>query len=127
MELKPCPFCKAESYSSYHQNDGDYWAVHCTECYARIISRHRDTGLDSPTKVHVEKEWNTRPIEAELAAENARLREALQLAYNFLHKSEMAAKLACRLPNPPQQAREFLEVQGRICDVLAQMKKQAGE
>ena len=64
--LKRCPFCggKAkciEYYGLYH--------VVCCDCYT--------TGRDCQSIETACKAWNSRPIEDELEAENARLREAL--------------------------------------------------
>ena len=64
--LKRCPFCGGEAkciefYGLYH--------VICCNCHI--------AGKDCPTRESAVSAWNTRPIENELEAEIARLRDAL--------------------------------------------------
>lgn len=65
-QLKTCPFCGGEAkciefYGLYH--------VICCNCHI--------AGKDCPTRESAVSAWNTRPIENELEAENARLHDAL--------------------------------------------------
>ena len=82
--LKRCPFCGGEAkcieyYGLYH--------VVCCYCYT--------TGRDCPSIETACKAWNNRPIEDELhgkieklEAENARLREALEVILDAAQKDE---------------------------------------
>lgn len=65
-QIKPCPFCGGEAkciefYGLYH--------VICCNCHI--------AGKDCSTRESAVSAWNSRPIENELEAENARLRDAL--------------------------------------------------
>ena len=65
-QIKPCPFCGGEAkciefYGLYH--------VICCNCHI--------AGKDCSTRESSVSAWNTRPIENELEAENARLHDAL--------------------------------------------------
>jgi hypothetical protein len=62
-ELKPCPFCGQKSRERYTQVDLFSCSnINCELCHV----------------VFSAKEWNTRPIEDALTAENAKLRELLE-------------------------------------------------
>lgn len=82
IELKPCPCCGNAAMLEHQENilEVDYFI----ECQG---------GCDLTTKLHDSKEeaiiaWNTRTIEAQLQAENERLREALEVAQEFLINNE---------------------------------------
>ena len=59
-ELKPCPFCGSDNVKSEEPLD----VIYCLDCGAEMAT---DLG-----------DWNTRPIEDALQAENERLKEDLQ-------------------------------------------------
>lgn len=69
-ELKPCPFCGSEAKL------GICDFAYCTEC-------GKATGWKRTTEAAV-KEWNTRPIEAALQAENGRRQAKLDKALDFI-------------------------------------------
>jgi Lar family restriction alleviation protein len=75
-EMKPCPFCGSENVSlSTHAMNGTW--VHCDKCgtYGRIKWNHDENAAKDA--------WNTRTIEAALAAEVVELRrkEAERVAW----------------------------------------------
>ena len=69
--LKPCPFCGGEAF--YIEIMGNYEKPHeiyCSKCDGAIT--------EGRSEKQVVTNWNTRPIEDELQAENERLKEKLQ-------------------------------------------------
>ena len=79
--LKPCPFCGSEAeFNSDEFGEG----VCCKSCGATI---HNGVYGEEGRKL-ASADWNSRPIENELEAENARLREALEVILDAAHKDE---------------------------------------
>lgn len=73
--LKRCPFCGGTA--NIAKGRIEFWA-YCPHCGAQIEL--------CETKQEAVKAWNARPIENELEAENARLREALKIYKEALHE-----------------------------------------
>ena len=77
-ELKACPFCgKQPEVKSGHDPENEWFWVQCVasedeEGCDNVMSEMQDDYNEAV------KDWNTRPIEDALQAENARLREALE-------------------------------------------------
>ena len=65
-ELKACPFCECESNPEINKNDYGFYVL-CTWCGAKTNS--------FKTKEEAIEQWQSRPIEDTLRAENARIRE----------------------------------------------------
>ena len=79
--LKRCPFCGSEAeFNSDEFGEG----VCCKSCCATI---HNGVYGEEGRKL-ASADWNTRPIEDELEAENARLREALEVILDSAQKEE---------------------------------------
>ena len=81
IELKPCPFCGGEA--------------EIIDDAMGTISRCRSCGAENGNGVYGDvghklavKDWNARPIENELEAENKRLREALGVILDEAQKDE---------------------------------------
>ena len=70
-ELKPCPWCGSEavydSFLGYCRCTNDKCPFECKPTAAWI------------TKVGVLKDWNTRPLEDALTAENENMRKGLEM------------------------------------------------
>ena len=80
-KLKPCPFCGNEAeFNSDEFGEG----VCCKSCGATL---HNGVYGEQGRKL-ASADWNTRPIEDELEAENARLREALGVILDEAQKDE---------------------------------------
>lgn len=77
-ELKRCPFCGEVEMLGY--DDGMY------QCVCRNCESAQGGFYDFPEEAAFA--WNTRPIENELEAENARLREALGVILDEAQKDE---------------------------------------
>ena len=81
IELKPCPFCGNEAeFNSDEFGEG----VCCKSCGATM---HNGVYGEEGRKL-ASADWNARPIENELEAENARLREALEVILDEAQKDE---------------------------------------
>ena len=78
-ELKPCPFCRGKA-EMLGEDDGMYQVV-CPNCAANIDN------YEYEKEVAAEK-WNKRKIEDAQAAENKRLREALEVILDEAQKDE---------------------------------------
>lgn len=85
-DLEPCPFCKSvTSFDMSWNRDDDI--ITTAACRDENCPVRPQISLESPHNVEiVVKQWNTRPIEDALRAENQRLREALSY---LLEKSEL--------------------------------------
>lgn len=82
QELRECPFCKC-TVKMCHDTASDYlkdWTYH-VECPNCEIETGRYTAAEEAVR-----DWNTRPIEDALRAENARFREALEAVYRECEK-----------------------------------------
>ena len=80
-ELKPCPFCGSEAeFNSDEFGEG----VFCKSCGANM---HNGVYGEEGRKF-ASADWNSRPIENELEAENTRLREALESILYAAQKDE---------------------------------------
>jgi len=76
-ELKPCPFCGTTVVSI--EIDGLYRWVECGNASCLASVKPRSFLVDAGNANHiVATDWNTRPIEDALRAENERLRKALE-------------------------------------------------
>jgi len=64
--LLPCPFCGGEAHTFC--NDVQGWSIHCMECEQQFMQ---------PTEDITIKQWNTRPVEDVLRAENTKLKQEL--------------------------------------------------
>ena len=71
-KLKTCPFCGSEAEFN---SDEFGESVCCKSCGATL---HNGVYGEESRKL-ASADWNARPIEDELEAENARLREALEV------------------------------------------------
>ncbi|MBE0574194.1 hypothetical protein IH575_04805 [Candidatus Dojkabacteria bacterium] len=69
--MKPCPFCGETPI--VHTRKNGIVSVECSTRHGCVLS----SGWSTPTQ------WNKRPIEDQLRAENERLREALGLIQNW--------------------------------------------
>ena len=79
--LKRCPFCGSEAeFNSDEFGEG----VCCKSCGATM---HNGVYGEEGRKL-ASADWNARPIENELEAENARLREALEVILDEAQKDE---------------------------------------
>ena len=80
-ELKSCPFCGSEAeFKSDEFGEG----VCCKSCGATLCNGvYGEYGRKLASA-----DWNARPIENELEAENARLREALEVILDAAQKDE---------------------------------------
>ena len=79
--LKSCPFCGSEAeFNSDEFGEG----VCCKSCGATM---HNGVYGEEGRKL-ASADWNARPIENELEAENARLREALEVILDEAQKDE---------------------------------------
>lgn len=79
--LKRCPFCGSEAeFNSDEFGEG----VCCKSCGATL---HNGVYGEEGRKL-ASSDWNSRPIENELEAENARLREALESILDAAQKDE---------------------------------------
>ena len=79
--LKRCPFCGNEAeFNSDEFGEG----VCCKSCGATM---HNGVYGEEGRKL-ASADWNARPIENELEAENARLREALEVILDEAQKDE---------------------------------------
>ena len=79
--LKRCPFCGGEAeFNSDEFGEG----VCCKSCGATL---HNGVYGEEGRKF-ASADWNARPIENELEAENARLREALEVILDEAQKDE---------------------------------------
>ena len=79
--LKRCPFCGSEAeFNSDEFGEG----VCCKSCGATL---HNGVYGEEGRKL-ASADWNARPIEDELEAENARLREALEVILDAAQKDE---------------------------------------
>ena len=79
--LKSCPFCGSEAeFNSDEFGEG----VCCKSCGATM---HNGVYGEEGKKL-ASADWNARPIENELEAENARLREALEVILDAAQKDE---------------------------------------
>ena len=79
--LKRCPFCGNEAeFNSDEFGEG----VCCKSCGATM---HNGVYGEEGRKL-ASTDWNARPIENELEAENARLREALEVILDEAQKDE---------------------------------------
>lgn len=73
-EVRVCPHCKGDAVTGDYDTEIDAWAITCTGCDARVVSRiSSDDALER---------WNTRPIEDELRAELAQRGEWEAVEYN---------------------------------------------
>jgi hypothetical protein len=74
-KLKACPFCGA----------------HLKKCVfdKKMFYEHPDVnGCALSQMLFTEKQWNTRPVEEALEAENARLKNRINLYRNCLHRAQ---------------------------------------
>ncbi len=79
--LKICPFCGSEAeFNSDEFGEG----VCCKSCGAAM---HNGVYGEEGRRL-ASADWNARPIEDELEAENARLREALEVILDSAQKDE---------------------------------------
>lgn len=71
-ELKKCPFCgsEAEKMGPFYNRIGEYYLVRCSELIDCEVS----------TVNMSQEEWNNRPEEAKLKAENEELRKGRGIA-----------------------------------------------
>ena len=80
-KLKRCPFCGGEAeFNSDEFGEG----VCCKSCGATM---HNGVYGEEGRKL-ASADWNARPIENELEAENKRLREALEVILDEAQKDE---------------------------------------
>jgi hypothetical protein len=63
MKLKPCPFCGEQKEISTDKYQSGYWKTRCVMC----------RGGEALNEKLAIQEWNTRPIEDKLQAENSEL------------------------------------------------------
>ena len=76
-ELKACPFCGQTNISIEY--DGIYRWAECRNTKCETTGKIHAFLVDAGnTEYLVAKEWNTRPIEDQLRAENEKLKEALK-------------------------------------------------
>ena len=108
-ELKPCPFCGTTVVSI--EIYGLYRWVECGNASCLASVKPRSFLVDAGNANHiVATDWNTRPIEDALRAENERLRKALGGLLHIIeeHGTPIQKAHATKL----LEAREALEVKG---------------
>ena len=75
IELKPCPFCKCEMRIKSDRDWHVLWGEHTDDCILDDVESSA-AATNGQLEILI-NDWNTRPIEAQLQAENERLRSLL--------------------------------------------------